>query len=222
LQAVLLSRQLFQKGVTSFPSNKTAAFYALLMRSGKDIPDNLSGKDCLARLKLLDEPITLDLMPRALPALLPPPRSNDQIMDDPDIDGDDAVDVPLPALRAPHGAETLPALHAPLVDVHTAPSDDEVDGDAGDVVFPTHVCGVPMKREAHRPGFDDGLRVFCPTHPECNRFRSLRLDADVFGQLAPVHFLGAWLQRRQSLSREGHRDYIPTRADVREYIKHNT
>jgi hypothetical protein len=100
LQAVLLSRQLFQKGVTSFPSNKTAAFYALLMRSGKDIPDNLSGKDCLARLKLLDEPITLDLMPRALPALLPPPRSNDQIMDDPDIDGDDAVDVPLPALRA--------------------------------------------------------------------------------------------------------------------------
>ena len=121
LQAVLLSGQLFKKGVTSFPSNKSAAFYTLLIRSGKTIPENLSFKDCQAPLKLLDSPITLDLIPSAVPvpALLAPP-SNNQITDDPDIDGDDAVDVLVPALPAPHRAEALPAVLAPFFDVYIA------------------------------------------------------------------------------------------------------
>jgi hypothetical protein len=222
LQAVLMSGELFKKAVTSFPSNKHAAFYTLLMRTEADVPDNLTSKQCKSRLALVDAPadtISITLPQIADHITVPPPQITDQPSDDPDIDGGDGVLGPF----VNSSAETARSLPAPLQaprHVASVASDDEVDGEDADVLtFPTHVCGVPIKRESHNPGSDDGLRVFCDLHADCNRFRSLRLDVTTFGHMAPVYYLGTWLRNREARTRESHRGYLPTHAEVRSYIR---
>ena len=128
-----------------------------------------------------------------------------------DVDGDDGRDlVPAPVgLGAPAGPP-IP-LPAEVVDA---------DADAVEVEFPTEIMGVPIALEEHATptGVHSGYRVVCPTHGlPCRCFRSIQKDAHLYGPLACIHFLKAWLEKAQFLapkrtrlgSQRGHMCWLP-------------
>ena len=68
-QCLLSQTILFQRGVTSFKSNESSAFYRLLLHSRSPVPRGLSAKECKKRLGGLTD----DVSSCALGDIVPPP-----------------------------------------------------------------------------------------------------------------------------------------------------
>ena len=82
-------------------------------------------------------------------------------------------------------------------------------------------CRVTMTA-AYRKGkwnYNDRLEVTCPNrlHLGCSHSRSVELDSDVFGPRCAEYWLGAWLEKSDSLSAREHKQYRPIRSHVDAY-----
>lgn len=219
LQCLLLLPTLLKAGVVGFPSGLSAAWYELLARVQKQMPANLSAKECKRQLGLLQggpDLLTLALQSRqpTLPAAKKPRLDPPRVATDPDIVGDDA----------PTGAPAHVA--GPSGMVAGEPSDDEFAADvpADEVVqaFPATIMDCQVRRVpgVHRAhwNYNDRLAVQCPAHGTCSRSRSVELDANIWGAQAAALYLGTWLHAANRMSAEEHRAYRPTRSDIQVYV----
>lgn len=211
LQAVLSRAELFRKGVTSFRSDKPNAWYVLLMRSSTPI-GNMSAAECQRILKTLSGGV--DQQALDVVAIVPSPEVVVEIPALPDaaafeIDGDDGEPVPVQDENSPSSSSSSSS---------SSPS-HEIDGDGEAVAFvPPSIDGVKCHMEKHRHTNDEGLRVRCPVHVGCSKFRSLRRDVALWGPKASVLFLGAWLSGAED-HMDHHGAWKPTREDIRAYIR---
>lgn len=83
-----------------------------------------------------------------------------------------------------------------------------------DVRWPHTLLGQRVRTTKGRNGgqwnYEPRLTVAClnPSHECCSKSRSVTMDTAALGRLAPVYFLGAWLQRGEMTQAE-HRRYMP-------------
>lgn len=90
-------------------------------------------------------------------------------------------------------------------------------------VFPDKILGQSLRKVQGRSGggwnYHSLLTVHCPNtlHERCSKSKSTDLEKDVVGCMAPVFFLGAWLQRAGDLPEEAHRKYKPNNVEVRNF-----
>jgi len=219
-QCVLASASLFAKGVRKFVSNKSNAYYMLLLRSPGPVPDTLSADECNKKLKsMIGEwlaPAVLACQPRSRPAQV--------ALDDASVDGDDGDEGPVAGRVS---AATTPDLEFPDSDSSSSNSSSSsssggsVDGDGVDGDdYPSEILGSHVVIEHHKSGKDYGLRVACrnPDHVGCKKYRSVRKDVQQFGLQAPAIFLRVWLEKAFSMEPDEHHNYIPSRKDQREHL----
>lgn len=238
LQCLLALPELLPK-VGAFPSGETSAFYELLMSGRKAIEAGKPAKVYRAQLAALQGDALDSAALAAEAACLPSPqlaledrskRVLKTIDSDSSIYGDAGV--------APAGDTVVspPALvgEAAVIDHHDAP--EEVFGDEGarpapaaelrclsaDVPWPSTLLGQRLRTVKGRAGgawsYEPRLTVSCrnPGHVGCAKSRSIAMDSVTFGRLAPVYFLGAWLQRADMPVAE-HKKYLPDRAAMRAF-----
>ena len=175
----------------------------------------LTAAEYIKELKGLGEAVTV---PKLRQAPMPALRERDS---DEDIDGDIGI-LPVPPAAAPvDGPPAAPAgppvapPGAPLVD----PEEESVDGaEAPILVWPDQILGRPLTVEGHRHVEDIGLRVACGKHAGCRCFRTIRLDTERYGPMAPIYFLGAWLQGSERQGPERDRTWKPKDSHIRAYI----
>ena len=99
---------------------------------------------------------------------------------------------------------------------------DEVagEGELEEIAWPEHILGQPVAFKLRTASSQIGLEVRCmdPAHgPSCKRYRSARLETDVYGELAAVYFLGAWLRGGRPDDSISHSRWKPSRAQVRAF-----
>jgi hypothetical protein len=213
LQAVLDAPKLWGKGVVSFRSDASVAFYLLLMKSPGPV-GRMSAKACQGMLKQLDpsleQSLNTALVP--IPFLLPAPPVNLALMDQ-EIDGDDGHDVAAPPVASSSSSSSSSSSAPSCID-----GEDDLDE-----AFPEFIEGCPVRVEMHAGRQDVGLRVKCSVHGEgCDMYRSSKLLVPTFGKLAAVHFLGTWLRcgtLERFPNREAHRGWKPKVSDIRQYIR---
>ena len=167
-----------------------------------------------------------DDVPTAVMAVLAQPARKRKL--DPTIDGDDGGLPPLPAPvddvlalcdESPSSSSSSSSSSGPASKSDAASGGaGSIDGDDGGFVMPGEICGMRVKQERHEGGRDAGLRVKCPIHPGCSRFRSLRKNVDWFGPKAPLYFLGAWIKAANHLPVEQHRGHSPPMQTIREFV----
>jgi hypothetical protein len=213
LQAVLQSAALWAKGVKSFRSDASSAFYNVLMKSPTPISQRLSAKECMDLLKELD-PSSVQSMSDEVaptPAIVRPQPF--QALCDIMIDGDDEVG----AIAAPAENSTSSSSSS------SSKSSCNVDGEDEVEPYPTEVEGAPCRIERHQNRHDVGLRVQCQCigHGDgCELYRSCKLQVATFGSKAAQYFVGTWLKAGSRFSTTAaHKAYKPTIADVRAYIQ---
>ena len=78
---------------------------------------------------------------------------------------------------------------------------------------PDHIAGVKCYLQD-----GVGLRVQCPTHFGCARYRSLRIGIDRFGPGAAKLYIATWLDASTRLGVDAHRAFRPNVADIDAYI----
>jgi hypothetical protein len=222
-QCVLASKELFARGQTQFRSDRSAAFYQLMLRSRElPVPENLSALECGTRLTAIGD---VGVVFKALCAqavkpnnlLVPlfdrPARARTLALmnHDPDIDGDcEQGDGNM--VQQPDDGDDDDG--SPAAEV--APDiDGDVDGDGGGLDLPQDILGCRVFVESHNPR-DRGLRVTCCHHEGCKKFRSLNQDVEVFGPRAAFMFLETWVSRAHSVA--DHAAYKPSRRDIRQYL----
>lgn len=190
----------------TFRSDQPSSYYVLLLRSSSILPLKLTGSECDNQLKAI---VGSGAVPDKLEQLPTLPVLADKA-DDPGVDGDDAP-IALQDLDSSSSSSTSSSSSS-------CPA-GEVDGDDADQPdLPSLIGGCPVWREAHHRRSDEGLRVQCPRHQGCKRFRSLKMDVHLFGPSAAVHYLEVWLAKAGELSRERHKHYKPSRVEIREHI----
>ena len=102
------------------------------------------------------------------------------------------------------------------------PAEETFGGDPADEAhdFPVEIDGQRVGVETHADG-SAGLRINCnnPAHgKDCRKYRSVRLETEVFGHRAAEFFLGAWLEHSFHDELYGrHSTWKPGRAMVRAY-----
>lgn len=245
LQCVLVQHELFTAGCVSFLSQKTKAFYELLLRHPQQAVEGLTAAACkkildvgdgvAPMLAALDETVEC---PAAAPAV--PAASGPDV--DSDIDfGSGQGDVP--AIRSgkarpdEHAVRPMSSssstsssstssrsssihMGAPVAAAHH--DDDMIDfGEPADPAFPKFILGQPVKLEQHWHAggtvASQGIRILCanPTHVNCSKYRSLRMETGVFGPRAAELYLMCWTLNSE-MPCELHRRFKPSRAQVRE------
>lgn len=86
-------------------------------------------------------------------------------------------------------------------------------------VFPEELLGQRLRQVSGRRGgkwsYQPRLSIACPNpdHASCSKSRSITMDADKFGPLSGVFFLGAWMQRSELPEKE-HRRFVPDRSAI--------
>ena len=174
----------------------------------------LSSKACEERLQAIgSEDVHVASLDRAPEA----PAVRMRVFDDA-VDGDAGSDSCGGEPAAPVG--DVPEEEVAVVR-DRSPSVDG-DGDGGPMFYPYRILGAVLHRE-HRLSpkgeWLEGLRVTCPTHGQaCRKFRSRHLRVAQEGFLAPVFYLGCWLQRGRAMTVAEHKGYVPTVADVRAFM----
>ena len=234
LQAVLAQDQLFAKGVTEFQSGKAAAYYQWLLRSPGLIEEGLSAKEMQELIKKAGETALQKLPALQMSAR---PLGDSAVLADPDVDGgcaalvDEDVDGGEPAMRAKErkpstssssssssdscnkSSSKSTSSSAADLDSGSIEGDEGEDRAAGAPIF-VEGCKLTPEREGEAGA---GYRVRCPHHSLCRCFKSAHVDADIFGALAPVFFLGAWVKQGADMPAEEHRTWRPGRRDVRAF-----
>ena len=224
LQCCLVSSSLYEKGVQTFVSGKSEAFYKLLLSNPLKATGDLTAQACRLLLKNVDA--------SSIPRLEP----STSVARGVDVDsGDDHADVSVGKFirgRPKKAVAKKKALAAMGVDVDSGsgnvsngsrtgassssssssrtPTFDtsasnkcSVDADSGsdssnsdDDDYPRRVEGAKIRRETHKSKKSKGLRVSCTRHgASCRRFRALDKWVETFGPQAPVLYLGAWLAK---------------------------
>jgi hypothetical protein len=213
-QCVLARQSLFDKGVKKFTSLKSQQYYVLLLQSRGPLPQHLSSEECTRQLKDLagEAVFPLALQDRVGPRPAPVALA---LLDD-DVDGDG----PGPSLPAIADAASTSSSSSSSSSAPSSVSSGDVDGEAFPGI-PEEILGQPVRVETHRDRGDKGIRVFCnnPDHPGCNKYKSMRLDVQVFGPMAAVHFMSTWLSRAFDMPMEMHRAWKPSKKDIRQYLE---
>jgi hypothetical protein len=217
LQAVLASEHIFSKGTKSFKSNQSMAWYLLLLASPTAI-GKLSGKESKDALKLVQGEQVIPALANVPVGLI---ASTDdrppvlRICDDAEIDGDEGIPFAIEDCK-PSSSSSSSSSSSP-----TSHDDADIDGDCGgdavQVFIPEVIDGVRCRMEKHKGSRDEGLRVTCPKHVDCQKFRSLRRDLSRYGPKASAFFLGAWLAGKD-LHDQDHSKWRPNSQEIRDYI----
>lgn len=222
--------------VGEFPSGEPIAFYELLLK-GKAVLAGRAAKEYRALLAdeegdlvelaalAAEEAPTQAPAPTMLMDKPPAPIADDECSIYADSDGC-AADV-APQARS---ADSLAGARLGGADDEICVGDEGAhsaglalrDLPAG-VHWPERVLGQRLRMVRGRKGggwsYEPRLSVTCsnPAHEGCSKSRSAAMDTSVFGHLAPVYFLGAWLQRSEEMTMAQHKRYLPDRAAVRAF-----
>lgn len=216
--------------VGPFPSGQPQAFYALMLKGKKPVQPGQGAKAYFKALALaggdLVEAAALsseDALARSTHVSRAPPA----IADD---DGSESV------FGDDGGAdETLAMVPEPQPPQPAQPMADDADDVVGDdgvivahrpvpasVEWPETLLGQAVRQVSGRSGskwsYHPRLSVTCgnPAHDRCAKSRSTAMEVETYGRLASVYYLGAWLQR-SDLPAEAHRQYAPSRDEVRAF-----
>jgi hypothetical protein len=177
------------------------------------LPHKLSAKLCDERLKALgDKPTAVPIVLKALPSL---PAPVPAAIDDGEVDGGDggiAVTVDAAAHKSSSSSSSSTT--------SSNSSASEVDGDdAVEEFIPEQLQGAKVYREVHHQKGTTGLRMLCPLHAGCSKFRSFKLDVAQFGDRSASYFLDTWAVRATTMTRAAHKKWRPSRVEVREHIE---
>lgn len=222
LQCVLAAADLIPL-VGCFPSGEPASYYQLLLQGRRAVPPGEGAKTYKLKLAALEgdmvEYAALEAEQQARQSAPAPVRQPALALQDapksPSIFGDDG------GRDAGHDAPQRAEVG----------SDDDIVGDLGHpsetVLSPSGTWPPALLGQALRPvkgrkggqwSYHSRLAVECPNpaHHKCTKSRSTALDVSDFGPLAPVYYLGAWLQR-SDMPAEEHKKHTPTRAEMRAF-----
>ena len=221
LRLCLASKELYTKGLKAFRSDKSEAFYKLVLKFPTVDASSWDAKACRTKLKELKGEVTSDLP--LVPHVAAVGRTSLVDADDGGLVSIADRSVPPPPARPmdeesdDSGNESSSSHNSKQSIV--LPGHIDGDDDGKHIRFPKSVEGAKLKKpEQHLLGSDAGFRVTCPTHgSSCRRFRALGRDTGVFGHMAPVYYLGTWL-RCSHLPVAEHQAYYPSVADVRAYV----
>ena len=212
-QCLLAGEEIWRSGAPEFRSNQPQWFFKLLL-AGKYQP-TLS---VAANQKLLRS-IKSDALPKLqhLQRQAPNPRIRisrlERVVVDPAAGHDDIIGDADTASEASHHED-----HEIAPDVHVAglepalemppPIPEQIEGQA--------VLYLPVWTNPEHPG---GLRVSCPRHVGCSKYRSLLMWSDEYGSgvAAATAYLGRWVTSAGSMTVDQHRQYKPTLAETRAY-----
>ena len=225
---MLAASWIFDRGRPEFPSKMPASYYNLLLKKKKtgSVPSDMTGKDYQVAL-LATEPEDQQALVSLLSALPKRTAGRRRSSIDDDIDGgvaDVAISFDVPPAPAAirdgsiYGSNNYNSNSGSASS--SSSSSSNIDGDDLDAgpKWPQKLNGQRLAREVHKDTGDAGLRVKCPVHTNCRRFRSLK-KLDHFGRMEPLYFLGAWMACATDLPVERHRKKSPTRAEIKRYIE---
>ena len=161
-----------------------------------------------------DEPrcVELDVRP---PAAAPPDPSI-ALVDDEDGEPLAALPAPEPAVPEPiEGPDAAAAIEQAVI--------ADLEDDILAPEWPAYLDGVRLTVEEEN--IDPHYHYFCrlkvrcsnPEHLNCTKSRSTKLQTEVFGSKAALHYLGAWLAA-SDMPEADHKGHKPTVAQIREYI----
>ena len=236
LQAVLMSRTLFEKGQKAFPSNLSSAFYLAIMKKPGQIDPSMRSSEIKS---ILDSCKTDALI--ALPAPSAP-RKRSLLLPVEDMEGDDGLPPPkktnavddqfegdVGVLKDKEASSSSSYYSSSTSSSSSSTSSKhsnnsmEGDGDGElEPYLPADIEGTPVRVEVHQGSGDRGLRLVCPVHGgACRKFRSLRKEMHLYGAKAAQYFLGAWIMKSHALPMGEHakRHNDPTRTEVKAYIQ---
>lgn len=230
LQCVLSSAELLPL-VREFPSGEPSSFYEALQLTRRPLAPALgdatykrivaeAGGDVVELAALQQE----HAPPQVRAALCDAPCVADgEKSDNSAVGDDDAIGFQGAALSAsepPQGTDMIVGDE----DARGAGPGGGEAGRLGEHAIPKTVLGQKIIRMKGRHdqawSYEDRLSVKCsdPLHGRCSKSRSLAMDADKFGPLAAVYYLGPWLKRSRDLGQRDHRGFVPSRADVQAFI----
>ena len=227
LQCVLAMPTILKK-VDSFPSGQPQSFYKLLLRGRCPAP----GQGAKTYSKQLAQ-LTGDVL--ELAALDAPPAAPERLAL-PSAPACPAIRNDASGAGSVYGDEEPQADPGIAADPPAPPLEGgEVVGDEGDAdlqldrrllavagSFPEQILGQRLRHVQGRAGgqwsYQPRLSVTCrnPDHRQCTKSRSTRLDTEVHGELAPVLFLGAWLERSE-LPEAQHKKYVPNNVAISDF-----
>ena len=192
-QCLIAGDQLFQKGDKS---NRSQAFYKLLLRDPAKAEAKLKAQECEKLVSAAERSVKLDALEAApkRPRLELPPVPREGVEDEEEVfvGGREEAAAPTPAFSPGVVSEGEPSSSS------SSPSSGEEEevytGDRPDAP----PCPEMMQGVRARPRFKTttrkwGIEVTCPHHANCRRFRTLDLHTDVFGHRAAELYLALWL-----------------------------
>ena len=178
-EAVLFSKDVFAKGNESFPSDKSAAFYKLLVKSHGPIDARTIAAvcaECLDELEGNVRPAPTDCTEPLCCCVASGATCST-------VDGDEGgLLIAQPAAPVEPG----PAAGADAI-VPTA-DEEKIDGGQDNVDFPCTLCGQTLRRESHGSRLDFVFRFDCKTHAKCRKYRSYKVGLQQFGHFACLYW----------------------------------
>ena len=239
-QCLVVHDEFFQAGIIEFRSGHPQTYYAYMLKYRRLPPDDKTMKQLQDYMNKTaqSEPLlpALPVPDLAQPAAIAEADSSDEIAwDEPPAalpQADDHYDPDLGSSPsyAPSDGDVPPSVSdeakSDAVDIITSQaspdSDDSIAAEV-DIVpsvvvacsdqWPSEVGGISLRRISGRTGgtnnFNTRLGVDCPC---CiMKSRSTILLIGELGEMAPVIYLGAWLQ---AMGSPNHRDHKPSMADM--------
>ena len=222
-QRLIAGDQLFQKGAKPYKSNRSQAFYKLLLRDPAKAEAKLKAQECEKLVSAAERSVKLDALEAApkRPRLELPLAPREGVEDEEEeeevsVGGREEAAAPTPAFSPGVVSEGEPSSSS------SSPSSGEEEevytGDRPDAP----PCPEMMQGVRARPRFKTttrkwGIEVTCPHHANCRRFRTLDLHTDVFGHRAAELYLALWLTTPNPPNGKRHNRWFPTRAEIRAY-----
>ena len=225
LQCLLALPELILAGVVSFDSGRPNYWYRLLLKHRRLPPQNISAREAKRELKQLEGDhlgvrlLNREVVPLARAHMPVAPAVHDDVR--PEIVGDDSPSPPCSGAEDDGEAEVVGGEAAEVV------GDEVVVNDSPEgafVAIPREIGGQRVLRVKGRHtggwSYHSRISIRCSRadHPRCNKSRSLALDADIFGDGAGHIFLATWLAKASTMEEQEHREWTPTRADLRHFL----
>ena len=217
-QRLIAGDQLFQKGDKS---NRSQAFYKLLLRDPAKAEAKLKAQECEKLVSAAERSVKLDALEAApkRPRLELPLAPREGVEDEEEevsVGGREEAAAPTPAFSPGVVSEGEPSSSS------SSPSSGEEEevytGDRPDVPpYPEMIQGVRVRPPFKTTTNKWGIEVTCPHHANCRRFRALDLHTDVFGHRASELHLALWLTTPNPPNGKRHNRWFPTRAEIRAY-----
>lgn len=244
LQCVLYMKKLAAKGTLDFHSVGSAAYFDALLRAKGAVRPGLPAVE-YKRLLALDEGDEVALV--ALPPQTPKPKARCRL-GSPGRRPEPVADQQAQPMDESSDGSVVGGPQAPRGNARSGSGSGGVDvppvqgGDAASVMGPAMSearsqarCvmpeGVPPEiggmvvrfvpgRRTTTHTYSDRVNIRCsnPAHIGCGKSRSLALMRDRFGSRCAEAFLGAWLQKADSMTGREHAKYTPRISDMEAYI----